>query len=244
MTVLQRLAGPFREFGFGAGLLYVLGRLLEAISPQLGLYVYELVAQPIPEEPLLPVRLRSAFQIREIRAGDPDIQLMPARQEIKASRFAQGAVCLGAYRRDRLIGYLWLCSGTYHEDEVRCTYVLSQPERSVFDFDLYIFPEHRLGRGFAALWDGAGDYLRTRGVDFTFSRLTRFNLQSRRAHAHLGSRRVASAVFLKIGTIELMIATIAPFLHVSYQTRDRVGLRLEPTAVHVASATEKRDRPI
>jgi hypothetical protein len=99
----------------------------------------------------------------------------------------------------------------------------------VFDFDVYIFPEHRLGRGFAALWHGAGVYLRARGIDMTFSRLTRFNLQSQRAHAHLGNRKIASAVFLKLGTVELMFATNTPFLHVSCRATDRVHLRLTPT---------------
>jgi hypothetical protein len=242
MTVLQRLTGAFREFGLPTGLLYVLSRALQTISPRLDLYVYELVVQPLPQEPLLPERLRDAFQIREIRAGNPDIDLMPARPDVKDSRFAQGAISLGAYRRNALIGYLWLCSVAYEEDEVRCTYVLASPERSMFDFDVYIFPEYRLGRGFMALWDGASDHLRARGIDYTFSRLSLFNLPSRRAHARLGSKRVASASFLKIGTVEVMFATIRPFLHVSCRKSDRVRLELEPAKVHVRAAGEDRQR--
>lgn len=222
---------PFREFGPVAGFLYLVGRTLQAISPGLNLYVYELMAQPIPDAPLLPERLRKGMEIRPIRRGDAEVELMPARPEIKESRFDQGATCLGAFRKGTLIGYLWLSFDTYDEDEVRCRYLLSPPGKAVFDFDLYIFPEYRMGLGFVGIWNGVNEYLRTRGIDFTFSRLTRFNLTSRRAHARLGARRVANAVFLRAWNLEVMFATIAPFLGVSVSRAGRVDLRLRPKAV-------------
>jgi len=224
----KRLSGPFREFGFAAGFLYVIDRLLQMVSPRLRLFVYELMVQPIPDKPILPERLSKSLEIREIRQGDPEVDRMPARPDIKQSRFEQGALCLGAYRKGQLIGYLWLCFDTYDEDEVRCTYRLSPRGQAVFDFDLYIFPEHRMGLGFAGIWNGVNEYLRHRDVDFTFSRLTRFNLPSRRAHAHLGWKRVAQAVFLKAWTLEIMFATIRPFLHVSVRRSNRVELHLKP----------------
>jgi len=227
----QRVSGPFREFGIAAGCLYSIDRVLQMISPRLRLFVYELMVQPIPDKPLLPERLSRSLEIRQIERGDPEVELMPARPDIKQARFEQGAICLGAYRKGQLIGYLWLCFDAYDEDEVRCTYRPSPRDRSVFDFDLYIFPEHRMGLGFAGIWNGANEYLRARGVDFTFSRLTRFNLPSRRAHAHLGWRRVARAAFLKVGTLEVMFATIAPFFHVSPMRSDRVDLKLTPRAL-------------
>lgn len=226
--MFKRLAGPFREFGLAAGLLYLVGRALQAISPRLNLYVYELMVQPIPDAPLLPERLSKGMEIRPIRRGDPEIGLMPARPEIKESRFDQGAVCLGAYRKGTLIGYLWLCFDAYDEDEVRCRYLLSPPGKAVFDFDLYIFPEHRMGLGFVGIWNGVNEYLRARGIDFTFSRLTRYNLPSRRAHAHLGWRRVANAVFLQAWNLEVMFATIAPFVSMTVRRSGRVELRLSP----------------
>jgi len=226
--VLKRLASPLREFGAGAGVLYILGRALQGFSPHVALRVYELMVQPIPDKPLLPERLRKGLEIREIRRGDADIGLMPARPEIKESRFAQGAVCLGAYRNGELIGYLWLCFDQYEEDEARCTYVLAPHGQAVFDFDLYIFPEHRMGLGFVGIWNGVNEYLRSRNIRFTFSRLTRFNLPSRRAHAHLGWKLVANVVFLQAWNLELMFATIWPFFHVSSRRRNRVTLRLTP----------------
>lgn len=226
--MLQRLTGPFREFGPLAGLLYVASRLLQALSPRTNLYVYDLMAQPIPGSSNLPGRSGTMLEIRTIQMHAAEIDQMPIRPDIKESRFAQGSVCLGAFRSGVLIGYLWLSFGAYDEDEVRCTYLPSPPGQSAFDYDLYIFPRYRMGRGFAGIWDGVNGYLRDRGIAFTFSRITRFNLQSRRAHAHLGARRIGSAVFLKLWRVEFMVATIAPFFNVSADETSRVRLRLSP----------------
>jgi hypothetical protein len=184
------------------------------------------MVQPISGDPLLPAGLAKNLQFVEIEAGHPDVARMPAREDIKASRFAQAAKCLGVYRKGRLIGYIWFCFGAYLEDEVRCTYVLMEADHSVFDFDLYVLPEHRLGIAFVAIWHGANKYLRARGVSYTFSRVTRFNEASRRVHAHLGGRRVASAVFLQVWVVELMVASLYPFIAITWTSSQRVRLRL------------------
>jgi hypothetical protein len=239
--MLRRLTGPFREFGAVAGSLYILGRLLNALSPRLNLFVYELTVQPIPDAPIVPDRLQKAFAIRRIMAGDPAVERMPARPEIKQSRFEQGAICLGAYRQEVLLGYVWLCRDAYDEDEVRCRYQLAPAGRAVFDFDLYIFPEYRMGRAFVGLWNGVNGYLRDHGIEYSFSRITRFNLASRRAHAHLGCRKVASAIFLQAWGVEAMVATIAPFVAVTVSPASRVGLVLAPPAKAVRSGVTSPD---
>jgi hypothetical protein len=131
------------------------------------------------------------------------------------------------------------CHEAYEEDEVRCTYLVTPQAQAVFDFDLYIFPEHRMGLGFAAIWHGASQYLRERGVRFTYSRLTQFNLASRRAHDHLGWKGVGRALFLQAGLVELMAATIRPYLHFSWSKDARVRLRLVPTALHAKQPRSK-----
>ncbi len=226
--LLRRLAGPFKEFGFFAGLLYAIDQVLGLVSSQMRLYYYEIMVQPILGKPLLSARLTRQLEFREIKRGDPEVELMPARPEIKASRFDQNAVCLGAFKDGQLIGYIWFCFRAYEEDEVRCTFVLTPEKESVFDFDLYLFPEHRMGLGFVGLWNGADAFLSSRGIRFTFSRLSRFNVASRRAHAHLGWKCVGRTIFLKAGRFELMLATIFPYLHASLAPSTRVGLRLRP----------------
>ena len=205
-------------------MLYTIDRLLRRLSPRLALYAYEFMAQPIVERSLLSANLSKNLSFIEIGEGHPDVQRMPARPEIKAARFAQGAKCLGAYRNGNLIGYMWWCREAYDEDEVRCTYVLADRERTVFDFDFYIFPEHRMGIAFLGVWHGANQVLRSHRIAYTFSRMTRFNLASRRAHTRLGARCVGRALFLQMGAVQAMLADMRPYVSLSLTRATRTRL--------------------
>ncbi len=239
--LLTRLASPFKEFGLLAGALYMLDRLLRTISPNLGLQVYEFMVQPIAgqgHKPLLPPNLARNLSFVEIGRGHPDLAKMPAREDIKLQRFEQGAHCLGAYKKGELIGYLWYCRQRYQEDLVRCTYELVDEERSIFDFDLYVLPQHRLGLAFLGIWHGVNETLGPMGARYTFSRLTRFNTASRRAHAHLGWRRVGSAVFVCAWRMELMFCSLAPYLSLTLSRR--VQLRLAPSVLEQGHGSIKK----
>jgi hypothetical protein len=236
LDLLRRAASPFRKFGWGAGSLYVIDRLLRRVSPHLGLYVYEFMVQPVGGKPLLPPGLSRNLSFVEIGRGHPDLALMPALEDIKVLRFEQGARCIATYRKGQLLGYSWYCTDRYEEDEVRCTYELADRAASIFDFDLYVMPQHRLGVGFVAVWFGVNETLWPRGVRYTFSRLTRFNLESRRAHAHLGWKRVGTGVFLKVGRLECMVANLAPYIAVTWGPRQRVKLTLRHDVLSQAAS--------
>ena len=135
-SMWHRLTSPFREFGFVAGALYGIDRVVRRLSSDCGLYVYELMVQPVSGEPKLPPNLARNLRFAEIGKDDSAVAQMPVPEHIKAARFRQGAICLGAYRKDELLGYIWFCMQRYEEDEVRCTYELADPDQSVFDFDL------------------------------------------------------------------------------------------------------------
>lgn len=230
MQALKRLISPLREFGCAAGMIYVVGRLMQMASPRLRLCFYELMAQPIPESPNVDDRVAPGVEVRPICNGDAALNLMPVRPEILASRFKQGALCLGVHRNSQFVGYIWLAFDRYEEDEVRCTFIPAPRGSAVFDFDLYVFPKYRMGRAFLSIWHGANLYLQRHGIKWTYSRINRFNLDSRRAHARLGAVRVARAIFLKAWTMEIMAATIRPYLAVSCNDRRRVALVLEHTS--------------
>lgn len=229
--MLQRITGPFREFGFAPGLLYAIDRVLSSLSPRLRLYVYDFMVQPITDKPLLPRGFKKQLVVREIKSGDPEIALMPVRPDVMAARLKRNATCLGAFKNDALIGYMWFCNPSYDEDEVRCTYVVQPAREAVFDFDFYLFPEHRMGLGFVALWNGANEFLTQRGVRYTFSRLTRFNIASRRAHQHLGWKVVGRALFFQAWQVEAMLATVFPYIHLSLTKASRVRLTLHGDAI-------------
>ena len=231
----RRLATPFRDFGAAAGTLYVLDRLLRSISPRLGLKVYEFMVQPIGGARLLPLGLSKNSSTREIGEGDAEVAEMPALAHIKEQRFRQGARCLGVYRKGQLLGYAWYVRDRYQEDEVRCTYELTDREASIFDFDFYVLPEHRMGIAFLAIWQGMNDTLAPQGVRYTFSRMTRFNLASRRAHARLGAKRAGSAIFLQAWGLELMASSIAPWIGVTCKRTQGVALQLRPDVLRSAA---------
>lgn len=226
MPILRRLLSPFREFGALAGMLYLGDRALSSMSPRLRIYAYELIVQPIPDQPLLASRRSSSIEVREIEDGDPALAAMPVSEAVISDRWRQQATCLGAFKKGELIGYMWFSPRQYEEDEVRCTYVLEPPAQSVFDYDFFILPDHRMGRGFASLWDGANEHLRARAVRQTFSRVSRFNLASRRAHAHLGGTRLGRAAFLVLGPFQLTVASVPPYLHFGSGADSRVRLTL------------------
>jgi hypothetical protein len=220
-----------REFGVAVGLLYAADRALRSLSRHAGLYPYEFLAQPVDGKPLLPERLTGNLTARLIGQNDPALERMPARSEIKAGRYRNGARCIGVERDGTLLGYIWLSFQPYAEDEVRCTYELPAPAAGagpagVFDFDLYVFPEHRMGIAFAAIWHMVSAYLHGQGVHHSFSRMTRFNTASRRAHLRLGSKPVGGALFVRLGAIELMLSTLRPWAAITWRRNQRVHLRL------------------
>jgi hypothetical protein len=227
MQMLRKLANTFREFGVFAGCLYLADRVLQTLSARARLYAYELVVQPIGGAAVQPAP-RSKIEVRQVPPGDSALEAMPVPSQVIAARFAQHATCLGAFKDAELVGYMWFCDGRYDEDEVRCTYLLEPPMSSVFDYDFYVFPQHRLGRAFAMLWSAANRMLGERGVRYTYSRVSRFNNASRRAHRHLGARRIGRAWFIRLGSFEGMFATVSPFVHVSLANRHRVRLTLRP----------------
>jgi hypothetical protein len=226
--MFARLLSPLREFGPLAGMIYLLTRALQRSRVPASVYLYELMAQPVADAPLLRPGLRKGIVVREIGPGDPALARMPLGQATLDTRFAQPTVCLGAFRKDRLIAYMWLCLGAYDEDEVACRFVPSQVPPAAWDFDFYVFPEDRLGLGFASLWDDANAYLRARGYSYTCSRVNRFNTASRRSHARLHGQCVGRLLFLRALGVQAMLATVPPYLSV---TADRAA----PPAVSVAA---------
>lgn len=237
--MLEKLTSPFREFGPFAGTLYLIDQALSRLSSQLRLFYYELMIQPIPADRLLPARITKSLEFRRIDREDSVLAQLHIPPEIVEFRFDQGAICIGAYKQEELIGYIWFSFDTYLEDEVRCTFDLHPPDASVFDFDLYLFPKHRLGFGFVSLWDGANEFLRNRGVRYTYSRLSRFNIPSRRAHAHLGWKCVGRCVFLKAWNVELMFATLFPFFHIAISADNRVRIAMRPDVLVGASSNNE-----
>ena len=226
LVTFKRLAGSFRQLGLRAGLLYIMQYLLRPLNPVVALFVYELVEQPVAAAAGLPARHQALVRWSEVGPDSPEVAQMPPAHAVKQMRFAQGARCIAVYRKSDFIGYVWFCFRQYEEDEVRCVYLLDRPTNSAFDFDFYIFPEFRLGRAFGTMWDAGNEFLRANGVTNTYSRISRFNLASRQAHARLGARVVGRALFFRVGPIELSWSGLSSFPFFNLTVADSVQLHL------------------
>ncbi len=198
---LHRLREPFRDFGLVDGCLYLADRLLRALSPSCGLYPYEFLVQRVPATGLLPAALAKNIAAERLVPGHPLLMHVSAPASEVAHRFAAGAQGVAATRKAKLLGYAWWCGREYFEREVRCTFVLAGSGRDVFDFDVYVLPEQRMGLGFMAVWHVLVQQMRESGVASSYSRISRFNVASRRAHLRLGARPIGRAVFVRLGAL-------------------------------------------
>lgn len=227
---LNRISGvrhTFTSLGWANGLFYLLARVLNRISGSCSLYRYYLVAQPVSPKGRLTEKQGRGIQIREIPPGSHELSSMPRPSDIIRQRFDQGAVCLGAFKGNELAGFLWLRLGPYAEDEVRCRFVPLPEHKTAWDFDVYIDPKYRLGFTFARLWDEADRFLRANGIGWTLSRISAFNAQSLASHAKLGTKVLGVSTFICLGSLQVTIASVSPYLHVSLNPRSSPTLRLE-----------------
>lgn len=216
--MLAKLRSVFLEFGPVAGIIYATHRMLSRVGG--ACYLYHFLAQPVATQPLVPDRLRRSIEVRQIDLGDFTIlSQLPLTTEVVIYRKRQNATCLCALKQDQVLGCIWLCIGPYEEDEVRCLMVPVPSGQVSWDFDLYLHPAHRLGLGFASLWDGANGYLRDHGVQWSVSRVSCWNKPSLAAHARLNAQRVGSALFVRLGNMQFMLSSLRPFAHLSRSSR-------------------------
>jgi hypothetical protein len=174
MTTLQLL-------GLAGVLSYAAARFA-ARAGVLGYNRSTLVAVPVDGMPKMPRGFR-VEALSSNRLRDHRIDVSP---EVQAARFAQGLVCLGAFNvKDELIGVNWVGTGPFVEDEVYVRFAV--PADAGWDTGLWVRPEHRLGRGFAALWAGTAEWLRTQERQWSMSRIADYNLPSILSHKRMGA---------------------------------------------------------
>jgi hypothetical protein len=210
---LRKLAGVFREYGLAKGNFYLLHRVIASIGG--GLYLYDLVAQPVPSNAWLPPSRGAGITVRQIDDVGPALGRLPLEEGVFAFRKRQGATCFGAFKGSEMVGYLWLCLGRYREDEVDSVFVTP----GSWDFDVYVLPEYRGSIVFLKLWDAANDFLRHRSVRWSMSRISALNISSLASHRRLGARRVGRMLFLRFGKLQVAISSISPHLRLSVSDR-------------------------
>lgn len=223
----QRIRTTYKQLGALDGSLYYVSLLLARIS--LGharLIRYYLVAQPVHGEAAC--RPSAKNPVTELAPDDPLIASFPRPPAVIARRISDKAQCFVARSGNEFAGFLWLAYGAYDEDEVRCRYELTDSGTCVWDYDVHVEPQHRIGRTFARLWDAANAHLTRRGIRWSMSRISAFNPTSLAVHGRLGINTLYSATFICLGPLQLSLIGAAPWFHVSLSDRSRPVLGLAP----------------
>ncbi|MBW7931249.1 MAG: GNAT family N-acetyltransferase [Gammaproteobacteria bacterium] len=234
----QRLCRPLRTLGPLDGSLYLIAAALARITGgRCQLHRYYLVAQPVPE--IAGDRAGSPQAIRRIDPADAVIGQFPRPPAVITERFATGGECLVAENGDRFAGYLWISRDSFDDPDQRCRFELLPASRCVWDYDVYIAPEFRLGRTFLRLWQGANAYLSSQGIGWSVSQISAFNRGSLAAHQRLGCIRKASSTFIVIGGMQLSIFTMPPYLHLSCSPHTQPTVRVDLSGTVPASPDGK-----
>jgi hypothetical protein len=224
----RRWWAPFAEFGPRDGSLYLLHRAAQAASgTRAGVVAYGLYAQPVGGGAYATVRDDPRTRVLEVAPGDALTAAFPRPPDVIALRYADGARCYAALVKEHFGGYIWISRVRHDEDEVRARYLLADAA-SAWDFDVYVAAELRLGRTLGRLWKGVDGILASQGVRWSFSRISRFNTASITTHTRLGARKMGSATFFVCGRLQLMVASLRPWVHLSLSDGARPTLRLTP----------------
>jgi len=225
--VLVKIKSLIAEFGTASTILYCTDLLLAKYLKVGGLYSYRIVAQPVLSQPWLAGVRGQSIVIRTVGRDESVLKEMPLSDDVLKFRFQQEAICIGAFKDSCMIGCLWICLGPYREDEVRCCFIPMPPDRCSWDFGVYLVPQYRNGLAFARLWDGANTLLRSKHINWSFSRISTLNPRSLASHHRMGARQVGRAFYLRLGKWQLMMASLRPFVHLSIGMDQVPQIRIE-----------------
>jgi hypothetical protein len=204
--LFDALRSTVRELGWTNSVLYWLSRVLHRASGgRVRLLRYLLVAQPIGDNDLTPGHRGRGIEVIEADHHSILVTDFGRPAAVIAERLRIGSRCLLAHKDGRLVGFQWFTTGHYPEDEVRCLFELRPEDHCAWDFDIFVKPEARTQPVFLRLWDGCNARLRADGVSLSLSRINAFNAASVRAHARMGARTLATAVFVTIGAWQLAL---------------------------------------
>jgi hypothetical protein len=165
-----------------AGILSYAAARLAAKAGMIGYSRLLLVAVPVSGMPEMPRGFRVApMSATELEKHSIDIS--PAVQRL---RFAQGMTCLAAFnRKEELVGISWVGAGPFEEDAMPIRFHV--PADAGWDAGLWIKPQFRMGRGFAALWAGTAQWLNAHDKNWSMSWIADYNLPSILSHKRMGA---------------------------------------------------------
>jgi hypothetical protein len=172
-----------------AGVVSYAAARLAAKAGMLGYSRLMLVAVPVSQMPGMP----KGFSVRPLSAAALQSHVIDIPPDVQSLRFEQGMTCLGAFnRKNQLVGVTWVGPGPFEEDSMAIRFHV--PVGAAWDTGLWIQPQHRLGRGFAALWAGTAQWMRANNKDWSMSWIADYNLPSLLSHRRMGAVTVGQVL--------------------------------------------------
>lgn len=226
--MLAKLRVLLSDFGAADTCVFLGNRALQVISGgRCRLLKYYIVAQPVPAPRDIAPRRPGGLEVRVLSRDEILAQEWPRPQHVIARRLADGAQCVAAFSKGQMIGFQWTLIGPYEEDEVRTQFIPEPAGEAAWDFDIFVAPEHRIGRAFVRIWDETNARLHERGVRWTMSRISAFALDSRRSHARMHAQDVGACIYLCLGPVQFSLFDRQPLVHVGVSQRSRPVFRAE-----------------
>jgi hypothetical protein len=228
--MLTKLVANFRDLGATNVLYYGMDRFLRMFSSDIRVYRFTLFALRVSDVPALPPHRGKSIDVHEVSSMDPVLVDLATdlSEDVLRFRNEQNAICFAAFAKGEVIGCIWVCFGTYYEDEVRCRFSPLSTQGACWDFGLYIKPEYRNSVAFAKMWNAVKQYLQTRGVCWSMSRISAFNPRSIKSHARAGAVSLGDVTFFCAGPYQLTVSRLRPFWHFSQDTDSIPHFCLEP----------------
>jgi GNAT superfamily N-acetyltransferase len=205
--MLQTVRQAVSELGAVEAALYLADRLLGRVSRgRWRLHRYALVVQPLQVQERM-LKRGGSVQIRSLsEAESRDYDLLRPREVIDF-RYGQNAHCIAALQEDTVVGFIWVMTTPYREDEVDCWFHPEPAGVVGWDFDVYVDPKFRVGTLMGRLWAHASQHLLAAGCHASASRIATSNRSSIAAHRRMGAERVGNATFLKLGSFQLAVVS-------------------------------------
>lgn len=220
--MVKRLQAFYAEHGLFWGGLYVLHRLLAVLpGSRSGFFPYHIVAQPFADR-----ANAKAEAVWQLSADDTLIASFPRTSEKIQERLALGHRCyVRSTTKTPFAGYVWIAGTPMQEDEIDATYTF--PElRCVWDYDVYVVPQYRLGRTFVSMWSGVEKTLVGEGAELSLSRISAFNHTSLRSHIALGAEKIAWVAAARLMGIQILLTNVKPYLKLSRNRSPEVNLEV------------------
>ena len=197
---LSNARNTIRSLGAVDAFVFALHRVVNLLSLRsLSIQRFYLFAQPLVKVPQLSKRRGGAITVSLCTDADRLVNELPRpRQELEA-RLQAGSTCYIAEVDDVIAGCMWLHRGRYFEEELGVVVRCEPLDACVWDYDVFVLPEHRGGFVFPKLWSEVAQRLMAEGVTHSVSLAYAHNDASIRSHCRMGSFAIGSGLLLAMG---------------------------------------------